>query len=104
MCDRCNRLKKAKAVLKVSAMKRGKKPTGEKQVFLEIWSEREHQCVHCQVWLGEEPLAQYFAHKIRKGKDKALRLDKNNIQLMCLDCHMAMDQGTIEQFEKRRKI
>ena len=101
MCDRCNRLKKAKAVLRqVPARKGAKKSTGEKAMFLKIWSVREHQCTHCKMWLGEEPLAQFFAHTVRKSKDNSLRLNPDNVQLMCLECHMAMDQGSKEQFDK----
>lgn len=30
-------------------------------------------------------------------------LDPDNVRILCLLCHMAYDQGTREQFEKRAK-
>jgi 5-methylcytosine-specific restriction endonuclease McrA len=59
-----------------------KKKTGELAMFLEIWQERKHECEHC----GRPLLAfkvHYFDHVKPKGSYPELKLDKNNIQLLC---------------------
>jgi len=72
-------------------------------MFLEIWTEREHICTNCQCYLGDEPMAHFFAHILAKGKFPELRLVKTNIMLLCLDCHFAYDHGTKEQYNKRKQ-
>lgn len=76
------------------------KPTGEGKMMLQIWSERPHYCSNknCTKYLGEEPLAQFFAHIKGKGAHSEARLDKTNILILCLDCHQDFDWG------KRNKI
>ena len=64
-----------------------KKPTGEKELFLKIWDARERICVKCGDNLGQEPLAQYFSHIKSKGSRPDLRLNPDNIELLCFDCH-----------------
>ena len=44
-----------------------KKKNSQKQMFFEIWNEREHVCTNCKRHLGNEPLAQYFSHIKPKG-------------------------------------
>ena len=34
----------------------------EKQMFYEIWQEREHRCTNCKCHLGNEARAHYFSH------------------------------------------
>lgn len=79
------------------------KSTGEKSLFLEIWSERPHICENCKTPLGNEPKVWMFSHIIGKGADKLLRLVKKNIRLLCYDCHYALDFRGKEEYEKRRK-
>jgi|688.fasta_scaffold410246_2 5-methylcytosine-specific restriction endonuclease McrA len=81
-----------------------KKATGEKEMFLEIWSERAHICTNCQKTLGAEPYTFFFSHIKSKGAHPELRLDKSNIQLLCFDCHKEYDQGTKERFEKLKVV
>lgn len=71
------------------------KATGEKELFLEIWEERPHYCtnINCKEYLGEEPLTHYFSHMKSKGAHNELRLDKQNITLLCFDCHYIYDNG-----------
>ena len=66
-----------------------KKPTGEKELFLEIWNERPHYCTNpeCRTYLGEEPMTYFFSHIKSKGAYPELRLVKSNIELLCFDCH-----------------
>lgn len=78
-----------------SAIKRKRKITGEKGLFLEIWNERPHICSNknCQKHLGEDPMTYYFAHIKSKGAYPELRLEKSNLALLCLTCHQAFDFG-----------
>ena len=84
-------------------MKRKRKPTGEANVFREIWNEREHICSNCGLHLGNDARSFYFSHIKPKGKYPELRLDKNNIELLCYECHYARDFQTKEKFENRRR-
>jgi DNA-directed RNA polymerase subunit RPC12/RpoP len=74
--------------------KNNKKPTGERELFLEIWNERVHYCTKCSKWLGEEPLAHFFSHIKSKGAHPELRLNKGNIELLCMACHEREEFGS----------
>lgn len=67
-------------------MKKRKK-TGEAAMFFEIWNERGHYCQRCGTPLPGPPRSYYFHHRKTKGAHPKMRLDKNNIELVCLDCH-----------------
>lgn len=84
-------------------MKKRKKNTGERELFLEIWNERIHYCINCKSYLGNEPLVHFFSHIKPKGKYPELRLDKKNIQLLCYDCHYAFDFQTKQKYNERKK-
>ena len=70
-----------------------KKPTGERELFLQIWNERPHYCVKCQKFLGHEPKVYFFSHKKSKGSHPELRLVKDNIELLCEECHYKEEFG-----------
>ncbi len=86
------------------------KKTGELAMFLEIWQERKHECDHC----GRPLLAfkvHYFDHIKPKGSYPELRLDKNNIQILChywdkdkgwTGCHFSKTFEGKTAFNKRR--
>lgn len=77
--------------------------TGERDLFLEIWRERPHICINCKKSLGDEPRTYMFSHIKSKGSNSSGRLDKDNIELLCFDCHFAYEfQGTYI-FNKRKK-
>lgn len=78
------------------------KPTGEKQLFIEIWNQRPHMCINCNTWLGNDPCAHFFSHIKSKKQHPELRLVKTNIELLCFDCHYERDHGTKEKFERRK--
>lgn len=80
-----------------------RKSIGEKKLFKTIWKEREHQCVNCKKKLPGSLKPIYFSHIIPKGRDKSKRLDPNNIQILCGDCHYAFDFRGREVFDKRKK-
>jgi len=78
---------------------KGKK-NSQKQMFFEIWEEREHICENCKRHLGKEPLAQFFSHIKPKGLYPELKFTKSNIQLLCFECHYADDFKGKEAFDK----
>jgi hypothetical protein len=106
-----NKIAIGEYVFPASKIKAGKKPikkkfpkkTGEAALFKEIWEEREHICINCKVHLGEDPIVHYFSHRKGKGSNPELRLDKDNIDLLCRDCHYARDFQGIDKFKSRTK-
>lgn len=56
-------------------------------LFMEIWEERPHICVKCGKHLGDEPKAIFFSHIRSRGARPDLKMDKNNIELLCSACH-----------------
>lgn len=80
---------------KSQIVKKSKQPTGERELFLEIWNERLHYCENpkCRKWLGHEPNVQFFSHRKSKGAHPELRLEKSNIDLLCKECHYQEDFG-----------
>lgn len=74
-------------------LKRRPQSTGELAVFKSIWLERPHVCVKCGRVLEEPPKAGYFSHIKSKGSRPDLRLDKDNIELVCLACHARHEFG-----------
>lgn len=79
-----------------------RRDTGEKQIFLEIWNERQHQCENCGASLGNIPKNYMFSHIVAKGVNSKLRLDKSNIKLLCWDCHYALDFRGKEHYDQRK--
>ncbi len=81
--------------LKRSTIKYKRKKTGEKELFLEIWNERPHICSNpeCKKHLGDEPNAFFFSHIKSKGAYPELRLCKDNIELLCVECHQSYEFG-----------
>lgn len=77
-----------------------KSNTGELEMFKEIWEERPHICsnLNCRRDLGEDLNIQYFSHIRSKGAFPELRLDKNNIDLLCCQCHY------VYEFQDRSKL
>lgn len=70
-----------------------RKNTGEAQLFKEIWAERPHVCAHCGRQLSDPMRAGYFSHIHSKGARPDLRLCKDNIELLCLECHSRHEFG-----------
>jgi len=97
LCYKCNNIR-------LKANKKDSVPTGERDMFLEIWDEREHYCDNCRMYLGSVPKAHYFAHIKPKSTHPKLRLDKNNIKLLCYDCHYALDMRGNKAFKERNKL
>lgn len=75
-----------------------RKKTGEWELFLELWSEKpKHFCQNCNKDLGKRPSPAFFSHIIPKGKAPELRLDKNNIKIICFPCHQLWEFGTLDK-------
>jgi len=84
--------------------KKNKNKGREKQMFYEIWEDREHYCVNCKQELGYEARAHYFSHIKPKGLYPELKYDKTNIQLLCMDCHYAFDFQAREKYDERKDL
>lgn len=74
-----------------------RKPTGEKIFFHKIWAERPHFCEVCNKDLGKDPSPIYFSHIIPKSRKPDLRLDPDNIEILCTEHHHIWDFGTRDQ-------
>ena len=74
-----------------------RKATGERELFLEVWNSRPHECEMCRDEKGNPtqikiPQSFCFAHQWGKGVHKKERLDPLNIVLVCsLECHAKVD-------------
>lgn len=107
LCDECNykRLHDGKTRFEVAIEKKRskkpkqRKPTGEKQMFEEIWAERPHICVKCGDPLPEPLRPIYFSHIKSKGAFPELRLVKENIELCCPQCHQIYEFGSRAQLD-----
>lgn len=78
-----------------------RKPTGELDLFKEIWAERPHICVKCGKRLGETLKPIFFSHIKSKGAYPELRLVKTNIELVCADCHHEYEFGSRKNLEQQ---
>ena len=91
---------KIKPVTKSSIKPKFRKATGEWDMFLEIWKERKHICENRRTQLGDTPKPYMFSHIISKGRNPSLRLDPDNIELLCKPCHTLHETGTIQQVKR----
>lgn len=98
-------LNKMRSTLKGSGLKKKINSTNHSPLdratktkfFMSIWSERPHYCEHCSKWLGHEPRTYMFDHLLEKSKYPELRLEKDNILLVCLACHDLKTRGIISE-------
>lgn len=63
------------------------------EFYNEIWNERPHVCGNCGHFLGQEPRTIYFDHILEKSKYPEYRHTKENIWLLCWDCHTNKTNG-----------
>lgn len=80
-----------------------RKPSGEREVFLEIWNERPHYCQCCGRWLGTEPKPIFFSHILSKGAFPRFKLKKENIYLEDEQCHRDWETGSRNQDKFKTK-
>lgn len=66
-----------------------------KELYREIWQEREHRCVNCGVWIAS-PVVHNFSHIRSKGARPDLKFDKDNIEILCSSLNWAGRTGCHE--------
>lgn len=89
-----NSLWTRKAIKNVSSKRkeRLKSWNSEKDMFLEIWNERDQVCEICEKVILE-PQTFCFAHRAPKWTYPEHRLKKENISLVCsIKCHWEVDK------------
>jgi len=78
--------KPSKSIKRTSIKSKFPKPTGELQLFKEIWEERKHVSE-----ISGQPLGEFnvhmFSHILTKGAYKKFRLRKDNIKLVTPEEH-----------------
>jgi len=86
---------KLKQIKKKTPIRYKQKETGLKEFFEQIWKERPHYCENenCRKFLGQFPKPINFSHRKSKGSHPELKLDKNNIDLLCPECHYIWEFG-----------
>lgn len=84
-----------KPIKRKSVKQKSRKSSGELDLFVEIWNERPHYCSNqnCRKFLGHDMNIQFFSHRKSKGAYPELRLCKNNIDLLCCECHYVYEFG-----------
>lgn len=70
-----------------------KKIDQDKKFYEELWSERPHYCEECDKHLGETWAKYMFSHILSKGSQPKLRHNKDNINILCLECHQKWEFG-----------
>jgi hypothetical protein len=93
----------SKGRCKRCASKSYKKPGPSKNVkekidldtsfYKEIWSERPHYCEECDKDLGGKWERYMFSHILSKGSQPRLRHNKENVNILCLECHQSWEFG-----------
>lgn len=96
LCGSCYRSNRSK---KMPVKVKRHKVSGEMEVFKMIWEERPHHCQVCKVNL---PVFDHwnYAHCLAKSTYNKFRLLKENIILMCRDCHTQYDTGSTKDDPK----
>lgn len=66
----------------------------DRELYMEIWNERLHVCYSCGTSIIE-PKTYNFHHLLEKGKEryKHLRHEKDNIMILCANCHCSTTNG-----------
>jgi len=72
-------------------LKRKKKPTGELELFKKIYDQRGPYCEECGKYVEFDP--SIFSHRHSKGAHPGLRLDPDNIDVLCWDHHQQWEFG-----------
>lgn len=103
-CEDCVYVKNHGGKTRYEVYRKNSKPkkykkTGELEFFVEIWNERPHYCVKCSKWLGNDLKPIFFSHIKSKGAYPELRKDKDNIELLCAECHHIYEFGDRSKLE-----
>lgn len=84
-----------------------RKVTGEGNMFVEIWEEREHvSFVTGLILPTPDPRTYYFSHVLTKGAYPKFRLNKENIVFMTLKEHQIWEfrRHTVKDHEDWKKV
>lgn len=65
----------------------------DREFYKEIWNERPHVCEECSSLLGDFFTSVYCSHILAKGAFPTLRYNKENINILCLNCHQRWEFG-----------
>lgn len=76
-----------------------RKPSGQWAVFMDIWKERAHKCVICDVGI-KVPEPRNFSHVLPKGTYTKVKLDPCNIVIECSRCHWKWHNRTRVALER----
>lgn len=77
---------------KIKVSKSNRQKRWQKDVFEEIWNERNHHCEICLRYI-QEPKTFCFAHILSKWRYPEYKFLKQNIALVCsIECHEEMDR------------
>jgi len=82
-----------------------------KELYKEIWNEREHRCANCGMWIAS-PVVHNFSHKRSKGARPDLKFDKDNIEILCsslnrhnrVGCHELLHTNPKKYRERNESI
>ena len=107
--DYCFRHKPRKLLTAVKSLvikrkKSDKSPKVLHELFMNIWKTRRHYSEVSGTYLGREALSVYFHHILPKNKYPELCLDEENIILLTLHEHEAVEMNMYkyEEINKRR--
>lgn len=102
-CEQCSRQsygspKKVSSKQKVKIEQKKELLIEDKIFYLSIWEERKdskglHSCEVCDEPIYGEPLTLYFDHLLEKSKFPQFRHTKENVAIVCGDCHSSKTNG-----------
>lgn len=84
---------KSKPVSEEVKNQRKEQQEADWKFYSQIWSEREHKCIVCNRYLGEEINKACIDHLIEKSSHPELRYESENVVLVCIDHHAAKTNG-----------
>lgn len=90
-CKNC--ANKSYAKKRVLSEKAKSKIDLDTKFYEEIWNERFHSCEECGKELGNKWERYMFSHILSKGSHPSLRHEKENINILCFDCHQTWEFG-----------
>lgn len=104
-CLRKSKIVKASSFKKSSIKQKFRKPTGELELFKQIWEERPHVSQ-----ISNEPLESfnifYFSHILTKQSYPGYRLKKENIWIVTPSEHREWETGSREdsKWDKKKEM
>lgn len=89
LCKKCYEKKKKEKYDRITSSKYN---NDLRNVFTNIWQNREHVCYHCGKKILN-PQAINFSHILSRNCHPRLRCESKNIILVCADCHRIYEFG-----------